>query len=84
MNMIHILWFNFLEFFFKKLYGSDDIVRCVEQIDSGETGSDTGSSGTINTATDDVVENDVIGVDIDAVSTTAPKGLLITLGFSIP
>jgi len=54
-------------------------------IDTGETGSDTAAAAAvIDTANDDVAENDLIRVDVDAVSTTAPKGLIITLGFRTP
>ena len=63
---------------------SQDMLSAPIQIDSGETGSDTGSSGIINSAYDDIAENDVIRIDIDSVSTTPAKGLIITLGFSLP
>lgn len=43
-----------------------------------------GTVGTINAATDDVVTNDILRVDVDSVSTTAPKGLMIVLEFSLP
>lgn len=62
-----------------------DILSTKLTIDSTETGSDTAAAAAvINTAEDDMTENDVIAVDVDAVSTTAPKGLLITLGFETP
>jgi len=51
-------------------------------IDSGETTSSTATGYVINTP--GVVERDVIRIDISNVSTTPPKGLIITLGFSIP
>lgn len=51
-------------------------------IDSGETGSDTAvTAAIINTAQDDTAVNDVITIDIDGVSTTKPKGLVITMTF---
>jgi hypothetical protein len=52
-------------------------------IDSGETGSNTAATpAVIDTTKDDVATNDVIRIDIDGTSTTAPKGLVVTLGFS--
>ena len=52
-------------------------------IDSGETGSNTAATAAvIDTTHDDVATNDVIRIDIDGTSTTAPKGLVVTLGFS--
>jgi hypothetical protein len=54
-------------------------------IDSAETGSDTAAAAAvINTSTDDVATNDLLRIDVDAVSTTAPKGLIITLEFQLP
>lgn len=62
-----------------------DMLTTKLTIDSGETGSDTAAvPAVIDAANDDVAENDVIAVDIDAVQTTAPKGLLVTLGFRLP
>lgn len=62
-----------------------DMLSTKITIDSGETGSDTADTPpVIDTANDDVAENDVLRVDIDAVSTTAPKGLIVTLGFRLP
>ena len=62
-----------------------DILSTKLTIDSGETGSDTAATAAvINTAEDDMTENDVLRIDVDAISTTAPKGLIITLGFRLP
>lgn len=61
--------------------GSHDILSAPIQIDSTELTSTTGSSGTINVA--GVTGEDVIRIDIDSVPTTAPKGLIVTIGFSI-
>ena len=47
------------------------------------TGDTVGTPGTIDTDHDDVSTNDVLRIDVDAVSTTAPKGLLIVLEFSL-
>lgn len=62
---------------------SQDMLSTALTIDSGETGSDTAATPVvINTSYDDVVTNDVIQVDIDAIHTTAAEGLIITLGFN--
>lgn len=59
-----------------------DMLSTKLTIDSGETGSDTAATAAvIDTANDDVATNDLIRVDIDAVSTTAAKGLILTLEF---
>ncbi len=62
-----------------------DMLSTKLTIDSGETGSDTAAvPAVIDTTKDDVATNDLIRIDVDAVSTTAPKGLLVTLGFRLP
>lgn len=43
-----------------------------------------GTVGTINTTYDDVATNDVLRIDVDSVSTTAPKGLMVVLEFQLP
>lgn len=48
------------------------------------SGGTVGTVGTINTSTDDVATNDVIAVDVDTVSTTAPQGLMVVLEFQLP
>ena len=54
-------------------------------IDSTETGSDTAATpAVINASYDDVATNDVIRIDVDQVSSTAAKGLLITMEFRLP
>lgn len=61
---------------------SVDMLSTKITIDSGETGSDTAATAAvIDKANDDVAENDVLRIDVDAISTTAPKGLIVTLGF---
>lgn len=42
-----------------------------------------GTVGTINTSFDDVSTNDVLRIDVDSVSTTAPKGLQVILEFRL-
>ncbi len=62
-----------------------DMLSTVITIDSTETGSDTAATpAVIDTANDDVATNDLLRIDVDAVSTTAPKGLIITLEFRLP
>jgi hypothetical protein len=62
-----------------------DMLSTKLTIDSAETGSDTAAAAAvINTSNDHVNTNDVVRIDIDAVSTTAAKGLLVTLGFQLP
>lgn len=62
-----------------------DMLSTKLTIDSTEKGSDTAAiPAVIDTTKDDVVTNDVLRIDIDAVQTTAPKGLIITLGFKTP
>ncbi len=61
-----------------------DMLSTVITVDTTETGSETAATPyVIDAANDDVAENDVIRIDIDAIhSGTAGKGLLLTLGFS--
>ena len=62
-----------------------DMLSTKLTIDSGETGSDTAATpAVIDTSNDDVSENDVLRIDVDAVSTTAPQGLIVTLLFELP
>lgn len=59
-----------------------DMLSTKLTIDSGETGSDTAATpAVIDTTKDDVVTNDLLRIDIDAVQTTEPKGLIVTLEF---
>ena len=62
-----------------------DMLSTKLTIDSGDTGSDTATTpAVIDTANDDVSTNDMLRIDVDAVSTTAPKGLIVTLTFRLP
>jgi hypothetical protein len=56
-----------------------DVLSAAMVIDSGETGSDTGTAGTINTSNDDLATGDIIRIDVDGVSTTEPLGLQVTI-----
>jgi len=62
-----------------------DMLSTKLTIDSTETGSDTAATpAVIDAANDDVAENDLLRIDVDAVHTTAAKGLIVTLDFRLP
>lgn len=62
-----------------------DMLSTKLTIDSGETGSDTAATpAVIDTSNDDVASWDILRIDVDAVSTTAAKGLIITMVFRAP
>jgi hypothetical protein len=57
-----------------------DVLSTKLTIDSTETGSDTAATAAvINASNDDLATNDRLRIDIDAVSTTAPLGLVVTV-----
>lgn len=60
-----------------------DMLSTKITIDTTETDSSTAATpAVINTATDDVSTGDSLRIDVDAVSTTAAKGLLVELTFT--
>lgn len=62
-----------------------DILSVKMRIETGETATDTSAQpGTINGNEDDMTLNDLIRIDIDSIQSTAPKGLIITMGFQLP
>lgn len=62
-----------------------DMLSALIEIESSELSSRTASPGvTIDTNNDDVADGDVLRIDVDTVSTTAPKGLIIELVFQLP
>lgn len=62
-----------------------DMLSTKITIDSTETGSDTAATPpVIDTNNDDVADNDLIRIDVDAVSTTPAQGLVVTLVFQLP
>lgn len=62
-----------------------DMLSTKLTIDSAETSSTTAATpAVIDTSNDDVATNDVLAIDIDAVSTTAAKGLVVVLEFRLP
>jgi hypothetical protein len=59
------------------------MLSTVLSIDSTETGSNTSATAyVIDTAHDDVATYDIFRIDVKSISTTAPKGLTITLVFN--
>lgn len=67
------------------LTAAADILSTKLTIDSGETGSDTAATAAvINASEDDLTLHDIIRFDVDAVSSTAPKGLIVTIGCRLP
>lgn len=48
------------------------------------SGGTVGTVGTIDSSNDDVATNDIIRIDVDSVSTTAPQGLMVVLEFTLP
>jgi len=61
-----------------------NMLSTVLTIDTTETGSDTAATAAVIDVPnnrDVLAENDLLRIDIDAVSDTAPKGLIVTLGF---
>ncbi len=62
-----------------------DMLSTKITIDSAETGSDTAATAAvIDTGNDDVATNDLLRIDVDAVSTTPAKGLIVRLEFQLP
>lgn len=62
-----------------------DILSTKLTIDSTETGSNTAATAAvINPLNRIVTLNNVLRIDVDAVSTTKPKGLIVTMGFKYP
>lgn len=62
-----------------------DMLSTKMRIETAETDTSTSAQpGTIDAANDDVATGDKIRVDVDAVQTTPPKGLTVTLVFQLP
>lgn len=61
-----------------------DMLTTKLTIDSGETDSKDATPAVIDTSNDDVATGDKLRFDVDAVSTTKPKGLLVELTFQLP
>jgi len=64
---------------------SVDMLSTKLTIDSGEKDSSTAATAAVIDGTnDDVATGDHLRIDVDAVSTTAPQGLVVTLTFKTP
>lgn len=64
---------------------SVDVLSTKITIDTGETGSDTAATPyVINTSNSTVNTDDLVRIDIDAIHTTAAKGLIIRLEYRLP
>ena len=62
-----------------------DMLSTNMTIDTGENSTDTAATAAvIDTTNDDVSTGQIVRVDVDAVHTTAAKGLIITLIFRLP
>jgi hypothetical protein len=66
------------------VYNTTDSQEMLSGNISIASGNTVGTPGTIDTAHDDVATNDILRIDVDSVSTTAPLGLLVVLEFSTP
>lgn len=66
------------------IHNVTDAVDMLSGAISIASGGTVGTVGTINTSNDGVATNDVLRVDVDSVSTTAPRGLMIVLEFRLP
>jgi len=64
---------------------SQDMLSTKITIDSTEVDTSTAATpAVINTSYDDVATADRIAIDVDAISTTAAKGLIVQLRFELP
>lgn len=63
------------------LTDASDMLSGAISIASGGT---VGTVGTISGTEDDVATNDILRIDVDSVSTTAPTGLMVVLEFRLP
>ena len=72
-------------FMIHNLTAAADVLSSGVVIDGGEKASNTASSAyLIDTTEDDVTAYDVYRFDADVVGSSAAKGLVMTLGFSLP
>ena len=65
---------------------TQDMLSVDITIDIGDTSSDVATTApVINAGTDDIVDGEIVGIDIDTVGSTEPgDDLLVTLGFDWP
>ena len=64
------------------IYNVTDGVSMLSSAISIASGATSGT-GTVDTAHDDVATGDIIRIDCDGISTTPPKGLIVTLAFRL-
>jgi hypothetical protein len=65
------------------IYNVTDSTSMLSSAISIASGAKSGT-GTVDTDHDDVVTGDIIRIDVDTLSTTKPKGLIVTLAFRLP
>ena len=65
------------------IYNVTDSTSMLSSAISIASGAKSGT-GTVDTAHDDVATGDLIRIDVDTLSTTKPKGLIVTLAFRLP
>lgn len=64
---------------------AQEMLSTLMAIETTETSTRTSATpGVIDTTKDDVVTGDVLRIDVDTVSTTAPKGLIVEMVFQLP
>ena len=66
------------------IHNKTDAVDMLSGAISIASGGTVGTVGTIDTSNDSVATDDVIRIDVDSVSATAPKGLMVVLEFRLP
>jgi len=64
-----------------EVYNLTDTTQMLSADLSIPSGGQWNTSGTINTSADDVVTDDIIVINVTAISTTPAQGLIVTLGF---
>ena len=65
------------------IYNVTDSTSMLSSAISIASGAKSGT-GTVDTSHDDVATGDIIRIDVDTLSTTKPKGLIVTLAFRLP
>lgn len=66
------------------IHNKTDAVDMLSGAISIASAGTVGTVGTINASNDDVATNDVLRIDVDSVSTTAPRGLMVVLEWQLP
>lgn len=64
---------------------SSEMLSTIMQIESTEISTRTSvTPGTIDIGADNVTTGQIIRIDVDNIPTTAPKGLVVEMAFSLP